>query len=69
MQFERNVGGRDRLVRGTVAIVLTAIAVRAFRRNDRTAATAAIVAAIGVGLSALICFCGVNRAFGIDTTE
>jgi hypothetical protein len=32
-------------------------------------ATLATVGAIGLGLNAVTCFCGLNEALGIDTTD
>jgi hypothetical protein len=69
MNFDRNVGGRDRLVRAGLAVLLTVVAVRALRRGKRTTGLLAGVGALGVGFNATTCVCGLNRLLGIDTTE
>lgn len=66
---EKNVGGRDRLVRSILAVVLTIVAVRTLRKGKRTSGLLALVGAIGFGFNATTCFCGLNRTLGIDTTE
>jgi len=69
MEFERNVGGRDRLIRGLLAVVSVLIAVRALRRGDSKRGVAAAVFALGFGFNAAVCFCGTNQLLGVDTTE
>jgi hypothetical protein len=69
MPLERNVGGRDRLVRAALAVLLTVVAVRALRRGERTAGLLAGIGALGLGFNATTCVCGLNRLLGIDTTE
>ena len=64
----RNVGGRDRLVRTVLAVALAALAVVKLRGGDRTTGLLAGVAAVGFGINAVTCFCGLNAALGIDTT-
>jgi hypothetical protein len=66
---EKNVGGRDRLVRSILAVVLTIVAVRTLRKGKRTSGLLALVGAIGFGFNATTCFCGLNQTLGIDTTE
>lgn len=68
MVLERNVGGADRLARAALAVGLAAVAVRSLREGDRTKAALAIAGALGFGLNAVTCFCGLNRALGIDTS-
>jgi len=65
---ERNVGGRDRLVRTVLAVALAALAVVKLRGGDRTTGLLAGVAAAGLGFNAVTCFCGLNAALGVDTT-
>ena len=67
--MQRNVGGRDRLVRTVLAVILAVAAVWAFRRGNRAVGLAAGLGAVGAGFNAVTCFCGVNAALGIDTTE
>ncbi len=69
MEFERNVGGRDRLIRGVLAVISTMIALWALRRGDRKRGVVAVVFALGLGFNATVCFCGTNQLLGIDTTE
>ncbi|MDG5776427.1 YgaP-like transmembrane domain [Haloarculaceae archaeon H-GB2-1] len=64
-----NVGGRDRLVRAVLAVVLAVVAVRALGNGNRKAGLLAVVGALGLGFNATTCFCGLNEALGIDTTE
>jgi hypothetical protein len=66
---ETNVGGRDRLARALLAVVLSVFAVGALREGWRTAGILAAVGALGFGFNAVTCFCGLNRALGVDTTE
>lgn len=67
--MERNVGGRDRTVRAILAVILAALAVRALAKGRRGRGTLAAVAAVGLGVNAVTCFCGVNRVLGVDTTS
>lgn len=69
MPLERNVGGRDRLVRAALAVLLTVVAVGALRRGKRPAGLLAGIGALGLGFSATTCVCGLNRLLGVDTTE
>lgn len=68
MGLERNVGGRDRLARAALAVVLAAVALGAFRSGRRAVGGVAAVGALGFGFNATACFCGLNRLLGIDTT-
>lgn len=65
----RNVGGRDRIVRGVLAVVLGALAAAAFGAGRETLAFVAGAGALGAGFNAVTCVCGINAALGIDTTE
>ncbi|MFB6156351.1 MAG: YgaP-like transmembrane domain [Haloferacaceae archaeon] len=69
MDFERNVGGRDRVLRALVAVALVAVAGIALRAGRRGVATVAVVGAAGLGFNAVTCFCGLNALLGVDTTE
>jgi len=64
----KNVGGRDRLLRAVLAVVLTGVAVRSLRAGERAVGVLAVVCALGVGFNAVACVCGLNEALGIDTT-
>lgn len=66
---ETNVGGRDRLVRSLLAVVLTVVAVRTLRKERYKTGLLALVGALGFGFNATTSFCGLNEALGIDTTE
>jgi hypothetical protein len=68
MGLDRNVGGRDRLVRACLAAVLTVVAIRALERGHRTLGLLAAAGALGFGFNAVTCVCGVNEALGVDTT-
>lgn len=67
--MERNVGGRDRIVRAGLAVVLSIVAVLALREGNRSRGVLAGVGALAFGFNATTCFCGLNEALGIDTTE
>jgi hypothetical protein len=69
MDIESNVGGRDRFVRAILAVVLTLIAVKNLRKGKRKSGLIALLGGIGLGINATTCFCGLNKALGIDTTE
>ena len=66
---EQNVGGRDRFVRATLAVLLTVVAVRTLRSGKRKTGMLALVGAFGFGFNATTCFCGMNKAIGLDTTS
>lgn len=67
--MERNVGGRDRIARAVLAVVLATVAVKALRSGKRTRGVLAAVAATGFLVNSVTCFCGLNSALGIDTTS
>lgn len=66
---ERNVGGTDRIVRAVLAVVLTLVAIHTLRTGKRKTGVLAAAGAVGFALNAVTCFCGLNRALGIDTTS
>jgi hypothetical protein len=67
--MERNVGGRDRIVRTVLAVVLATVAVQALRSGKRTRGALAAVVALGFAINSVTCFCGLNKTLGIDTTS
>lgn len=69
MDSEKNVGGRDRLVRGVLAAVLSVVAVRSFRKGKRKTGLLAGIGALGFGFNATTQYCGMNETLGIDTTS
>jgi hypothetical protein len=69
METETNVGGYDRIARAVLAAVLTVVALSALRKGRRSAGVLAGVGAVGFGVNAVTCFCGLNKALGIDTTS
>jgi len=69
MNLSRNVGGRDRLVRALLAVLLTLLTVGFLRSGRRRLGLLAVLGAVGFGFNAVTCFCGVNEALGIDTTD
>ncbi|ERG91430.1 MAG: protein of unknown function (DUF2892) [Haloquadratum walsbyi J07HQW1] len=66
---ETNVGGRDRLMRGVFTILLTLTAVNTLRQRKYKFAILAAAGAVGLGFNTVTCFCGLNEALGIDTTD
>lgn len=69
MEIESNVGGRDRTLRAILAVVLTVLAVSSLRKGKRKTGLVASLGAVGFGVNATTCFCGLNKALGIDTTD
>jgi hypothetical protein len=69
MDLPSNVGGRDRLVRALLAVLLTLGTVRLLRSGRRRLGVLAALGAVGFGFNSVACFCGVNEALGIDTTD
>jgi len=68
MEDTKNVGGRDRLVRLLLTVVLSIVAVRSLRRGKRLRGILAGVGALGFGFNATTGYCGVNDTLEIDTT-
>lgn len=69
MDIPQNVGGRDRLARALLAVVLTIVTVRFLRSGRRALGVMTVLGALGFGFNAVTCFCGLNEALGIDTTR
>jgi len=69
MDLPRNVGGRDRIVRAVFAVVLAGLAIGLVGSGRRAVGVVAALGAVGLGFNAVTCFCGVNEALGIDTTD
>ena len=65
----QNVGGRDRIVRGVLAVVFAVIAFKAIRGGNRNRGALAGVFAVGFALNTVTCFCTLNRLLGVDTTS
>jgi hypothetical protein len=68
MDDTKNVGGRDRLVRLLLTVVLSIAAVRWLRSGKRVRGLLAGVGALGFGFNATTGYCGVNDALDVDTT-
>jgi len=68
MEDKQNVGGRDRIVRLLLTVVLSIVAVTSLRRGKRLRGLLAGVGALGVGFTSTTGYCGVNDALGVDTT-
>jgi len=68
MEDKRNVGGRDRIVRLLLTVVLSIVAVTSLRRGKRLRGLLAGVGALGFGFTSTTGYCGVNDALGVDTT-
>jgi hypothetical protein len=66
---EKNVGGRDRLVRSLLAVVLTVVAISTLKKGKRKTGVLALAGALGFGFNATTGFCGMNETLGIDTTS
>lgn len=69
MELQQNVGGRDRLARAIVAVVLSIVAIGAWGAGKRLVVLVAAMGALSFGFNAITCFCGVNQTLGIDTTD
>lgn len=69
MDTTKNVGGRDRLARTLLAVVLTVVAISTLRKGKRKAGLLALLGALGFGFNATTGFCGMNETLGIDTTD
>ena len=67
MDTTQNVGGRDRLVRLVLTVVLSIVAVRWLKRGKRLRGLLAGSGALGLGFTATTGYCGVNDALGVDT--
>jgi uncharacterized membrane protein len=67
MALERNVGGRDRLVRGVLGTTLVVAAVGAVLAGRQLVGVAAALVGAGLLFNAATQFCGVNALLGIDT--
>ena len=66
---DKNVGGIDRTGRAVLAVVLAVVAIVTLRKGNRTTGLLAGIGALAFGFNAVTCFCGLNAALGIDTTE
>ena len=66
---DKNVGGRDRLIRAVLAVVLSILAVRWLKGGKKGRGLLAGVGALGFGFNATTGYCGANDALDIDTTE
>lgn len=69
MEFQRNVGGVDRVIRGVLGTWLIAVAISAFLDDRRTTAITAAIAGAGLLQNAGVQYCGGNALFGIDTAS
>jgi len=69
MDDTQNVGGRDRLARALLAVVLTVAALRWFRSGKRLRGLLASAGALAFGFNATPKYCGVNDTLNVDTTS
>ncbi|UPV98889.1 DUF2892 domain-containing protein [Halorussus gelatinilyticus] len=69
MDYQQNVGGIDRIVRGVLGIWLVAVAISAFLDEKRVTAATAAIAGAGLLRNAQAQHCGGNALLGIDTTS
>ncbi|GCF14911.1 hypothetical protein Harman_28460 [Haloarcula mannanilytica] len=68
MDTDKNVGGRDRLIRAVLAVVLTIVSLRWLRSGKRKRGLLAGIGALGLGFNASTGYCGLNDTLDIDTT-
>lgn len=68
MDPDKNVGGRDRLVRAVLTVVLSIVAVRWLKGGRKGRGLLAGIGAAGFGFTATTGYCGVNDTLDIDTT-
>lgn len=68
MDSKENVGGRDRLLRAALAVVLSIVSVRWLKSGKRKRGLLAGVGALTLGFNATTGYCGVNESLGVDTT-
>ncbi|WP_254271913.1 YgaP-like transmembrane domain [Haloarcula marina] len=68
MDVTENVGGRDRLARAVLAVILTIAAIRSLRNGKRFRGLLAAAGAVAFGYTASTKYCGVNDALGVDTS-
>jgi len=68
MDTDQNVGGRDRLIRAVLAVVLTIVSLRWLRSGKRKRGLLAGIGALGLGFNATTGYCGINDTLDIDTT-
>jgi len=68
MEDTQNVGGRDRIVRVLLTVVLSIVAIHSLRHGKRLRGLLAGVGAVGFGFNATTGYCGVNDSLGVDTT-
>ncbi|WP_135852032.1 YgaP family membrane protein [Halorussus salinus] len=69
MDYQQNVGGIDRIVRGVLGIWLVAVAISALFDEKRVTAATAAIAGAGLLRNAQAQHCGGNALLGIDTTS
>jgi uncharacterized membrane protein len=67
VQFQKNVGGIDRLVRGVVGTALVVAAILAALQGATLLGASAGVLGAGLLCNAATQFCGVNALLGVDT--
>ena len=68
MDSDQNVGGRDRLIRAVLAVVLTIVSLRWLRSGKRKRGLLAGIGALGLGFNASTGYCGFNDTLDVDTT-
>jgi len=69
MELDRNVGGVDRIGRAVLAALLAVLTLGALVRGRRGLAVLTLLGSVGLAINAVTCFCGLNAALGLDTTE
>jgi hypothetical protein len=66
--MNRNLGDRERVLRGALAVAFGVLSLWAFRAGNTALAAFGAAAAVAFGINTVTCFCVVHRALGIDTT-
>lgn len=69
MELSKNVGGRNRLARTVLAVVLTAVAISSLRKRKRLRGALAGVGALALGYDVTTGAGELKETFGIDATS
>lgn len=69
MALKRNVGGRDRQVRGVLGGVLLLAGLAGWTSDYRIAGALALAVGLGLLANAVTQFCTINALLGVNTCE
>ena len=67
MEFTKNVGGLDRVVRAVLGVGLLVVTLRSLTGGRRSTALVAAIGAAGLLFNATTQFCGMNAVLGLNT--